>query len=106
MTIAIERAEKLAQHLNMNEKRAQELLSIPAEDACARINADGYDFITDELVAFADALERVSVIEQRELNEEDLDDIAGGLISGKGGCVIGIAIGRWFELEKNRWRRR
>lgn len=91
MTITIERAEKIAQYMNANEKRAKELYSMPVNNACAKINADGFDFTADELVAFAEVMEQASGMMQEELSEDALEHVSGGIVF----TAVGITAAVW-----------
>lgn len=80
MPVNNEKLEVLAAYLNDNEVKGEELLSLPAEEACAKINAEGYDFATEDLVAFAEIVEKLAAQQEGELDESDLDDVAGGAV--------------------------
>lgn len=62
---------------------------------------EGVEISKEELIAAMDEPEG-------ELNENDLDNVAGGLIGGRGGCVIiggGVVIGRWlWEILRKKRR--
>lgn len=79
MTITKERIEALAKYMGENVERAEMLMDLSAEEACAKINADGYDFTAEELADFAHIL--AAEAKEGELSEEDLFDVAGGSIS-------------------------
>ena len=90
MTITIERAESLAKYLYENPEKAETLMTMSAEEACAKINAEGYDFSADELADFAEVLNKTTAAKQGELNAEDLDDVNGGIL------VSTIVAGVWY----------
>lgn len=90
MTITNERAENLAKYLYENHEKAETLMAMPVEDACAKINAEGYDFSVDELVDFAEAVNKTAAAKQGELNAEELDDVNGGIL------VSTIVAGVWY----------
>ena len=90
MTITNERAEILAKYLYENREKAENLMTMSAEEACAKINAEGYDFNVDELVDFAVIFNRHSATKQGELNVEELDDVNGGIL------VSTIVAGVWY----------
>lgn len=101
MPITKERAELLAKYLMDDKQRLEQLMAMPAEAAAAKINADGYDFSTDELVAFAEELEKQPAQKNGELSEDDLDNVTGG---GVGAFLLGSIA--WYLIEKaldNAW---
>lgn len=65
-------------------------MAMSAEEACAKINAEGYDFSVDELVDFAEVLNKNNGVKQGELNAEELDDVNGGIL------VSTIVVGVWY----------
>ena len=80
MPVNNEKLEALAAYLSENEVKGEELLSLPAAEACAKINAEGYDFTAEDLVAFAEIAEKIAAQQEGELDESDLDNVAGGAI--------------------------
>ncbi len=82
MTLTEERAEALAQYLADEKEDRSGLFELEASEAVEKINADGYDFTAEELREFAEIARKV-VSEEGELDENSLDDVAGGgFISG------------------------
>lgn len=71
------RAEALSKYLTADADRAAKLLSEEPEAALTAINADGYDFTLDELKEFGAAVREVASSD--ELNEENLENVAGGV---------------------------
>lgn len=98
MTIKNEKFEILANYLAEDQARAKALSTVSAEEACARINADGYDFVADDLIAFAEIMQAAPGMKQGELTEDDLDNVTGGLILTAAGitaavwCCAGISV--------------
>lgn len=90
MAITKEKFEILANYMGEDDTRAKALTSVSAEEACRRINADGFDFTADELLAFAEIVEKASDVKQGELNESDLDNVSGGIL------VSTIVAGVWY----------
>lgn len=82
MTITKEKIEALAKYMGENEERAEMLMALSASEACAKINADGYDFTAEELAEFAQGIVKSAVVKEGELGESDLDEVAGGLPVG------------------------
>ena len=92
MTITSERAEKLAGYLNADRERALKLLDLPVAEACAKINADGYDFCEEELQEFDLALQyAVNSATEGELSEDALENVVGGLGVLEAMAIIGGA---------------
>lgn len=75
-----ERAELIAKYLTDNQERAKALLELSAEEAAAKINADGFDFSVDEIREFGQQLQMIADAQSKngELNAEDLENVAGG----------------------------
>ena len=110
MTITKEKIEALAKYMGENEERAEMLMALSAEEACAKINADGYDFTTEELAEFAQGFAKALNVKEGEMSEEDLFDVAGGgnlrdayeifkehcYWAQKKGAEWGRKIGRWL----------
>lgn len=78
MTITNERTESLAKYLYENREKAEALMEMRAEDACAKINAEGYDFAAEELIELANDIANLTELSSDELSEESLDSVAGG----------------------------
>lgn len=108
--ISKEKIEALAKYMGESEERAEMLMAMSADDACAKINADGYDFTAEELAEFSRGMLNVFGGEEGELDENQLDDVAGGgsirdiydiyvehmYWAQKKGYQWGRAIGRWL----------
>lgn len=108
MMLTQEKANTLSDYLAADQERALKLLSMDADEAMTAINSDGYNFTLDELNEYCAALKTaVSKANDEELSEDELADVAGGivvtagLVLGLAGCfaggvVVGGAIGaRW-----------
>lgn len=80
MILTNEKAEKLANYLNTDPERAKALLEMNVEEALAKINADGNDFTVDELQEFAELMVRTSESKSGELDANELESVAGGVI--------------------------
>ena len=78
MNINHERVEALANYFKEDTQRMERLLAMPVEEAAVLINADGFDFTAEELVAIAEEVEKVAGAQAGELSAEDLDDVSGG----------------------------
>lgn len=81
MAINSDRLEALAVYLDENPERAEYLIALSAEEAAVKINADGHDFTCEELGAYAKEIDKLIPNQNGELDEESLDDVAGGRIS-------------------------
>ena len=81
MAISIEKAEKLANYLQADPARGKVLLELSAEEALAKINADGNDFTLEELKEFDEAMVKAESNEGEELDASALEDVAGGAIT-------------------------
>ena len=85
--LTMERAENLTKYLTADPNKAQELLAKSPEEAVITINAAGYDFTVEELNEYCQAFK--AAVMQDELNAEDLDSVAGGIVLTTG-MVIGL----------------
>lgn len=97
-----ERADKLTQYLEEDTNRTKMLFELEAEDAARKINADGYDFTAEELLDYGKALQAAA--SKEELDVEDLEQVAGGVVTvsigimiacGAGGAVVGFLATKW-----------
>ena len=97
-----ERANVLTKYLEEDINRTKVLFDLAAEDAAKKINESGYDFTPDELLEYGKALE--SAATKEELDAEDLEQVAGGLVTvsvgimvacGVGGAVAGFLAKKW-----------
>ena len=103
MALTEERTVLLGNYLNENPEKAEKLLSLSVEDATAQINADGFDFTTDEIQEFGDNLKKFASSDG-ELDEDSLANVSGGVITTAaatvylacigGGWALGSAIGK------------
>lgn len=103
--LTVERAEALTDFLKSDIARAEELFGKEPEEALKIINANGFDFSIDELNEYC--AEFKAVVSQGELDEDQLENVAGGIVLtagmvwGLAGCfaggtAIGIAFGaKW-----------
>lgn len=103
--LTIERAEALTNFLKSDPTRAEKLFGKEPEDALKEINTNGFDFSIDELNEYC--AEFKAVVIQGELDENQLENVAGGVVLTAamvwglaacfaGGTAIGIAAGaKW-----------
>lgn len=71
--------QDLINYLAADEARATVLLAMPAEEACAKMNADGLNMTPDDLNDFDEVMAKIAKTNAgSELNEDDLDSVAGG----------------------------
>lgn len=76
--ITFDRAELLADYLS--DVRNLEIMQSPTvEEATERINSDGYDFTTDEILSFGKYLDNQFSQEDDALDENILDAVSGGV---------------------------
>ena len=83
MSMTKEKIEVLANYMSENEERAEVLMALSAEEACAKINADGYQFTPEDLADFAAEVEAMYSRQEAELDEDALDAVAGGALNSK-----------------------
>lgn len=96
-----ERAQVLASYLDADIARARQLVTLTPTSAMNQINADGYDFTTEELEEFGKQLQSAAV-RTGELDETELGEVAGGLVI-EGVAISCIALGYKIgsDLAKN-----
>jgi len=94
MVLTEERAKKLSDYLIADVEKAQRLADLPADEALVLINAEGYDFTIDEIKDFGLVMERVSSQsnQNEELNEEELEEVAGGIVITSAVLAAGVAL--------------
>ena len=92
-----ERAELLANYLAADQDRAQALLELSPEEAVAKINADGNDFTVEEVKEFGETLQKVT--KTGELNENELEDVSGGVIGTATAIAIAKVLGTGFACK-------
>lgn len=78
MDVNNDKLEALAIYMDENPKRAEYLVTLPAEEAVAKINEDGFNFSCDELRVYARELDKLLPNQNGELDEESLENITGG----------------------------
>ena len=87
--------------LEADESWAEKLFGLEtAEQVQGFLKEEGLDFSVDEINLFRDQL--LKVVQTGELSDEDLEDVAGGSISGAIvatcaviSCVHTVTRGRW-----------
>lgn len=81
-------------YLVADEARAAALLALSAEDACAKMNADGLNITPEELQNFDEVMAKIEKAGSAdELSENDLDDVAGGAT-----ITVAMVIGAMAKL--------
>lgn len=105
-----ERAEQIAKYLTDDTVRGRVLLDLSAEEAMARINADGNDFTLEEIREFGKQLQLIADANNREgeLSAEELDDIAGGAFitltaAGMATVFATCCAAGWAMAERHGW---
>ncbi len=103
MALSNERAEKLAQYLTEKKEAGYDLLDLAADEAVAKINADGYDFTVNELHEFAEMLEKSASGNGDELDENSLDNVSGGVAVAAAVAAFAIGYYVYRKNKKSRW---
>ncbi len=96
-----ERLTRLQAKLESDESWAEKLFGLEtAEQVQIFLKEEGLEFNVEEINTFRDQL--LKVVQKGELSDEDLEDVAGGSISGAIvatcaviSCVHTITRGRW-----------
>lgn len=98
--MTLERKTLLSNYFSEDVERTSVITQMNPEDACAAINADGYDFTPNELREFASDLVRVCCGGgDDELTEEQLGNVSGGAIAPYGPITISpfvVKIANWL----------
>ena len=76
----LELAEYLAE-----EGRMEALMGLEIGEVCSKINADGFSITQEELEEFNTITGEI-MSDNEELNEEELENVAGGVQIRNGGC--------------------
>ena len=94
MSLTNERSEKLATFLTADIDRAKTLLELTPEEAVEKINADGYDFTSEEIKEFGVQLQQVATLqnEDGELSEDALSEVAGGVVISAAVLAAGVTL--------------
>lgn len=88
--LTVERAETLTNFLKSDPARTEMLFGLESEEALKSINANGFDFTIDELNEYCAEFKKVMVQGEGELDEAQLENVAGGLVL-TGAMVVGLA---------------
>jgi lactobin A/cerein 7B family class IIb bacteriocin len=94
----MERADKLSEILTADPERAKTLFSLEPAEALSQINALGNDFTLDEINEYGQAVRKAAA--QGELDDSELDNVAGGVIPVVAGMAISAGVS--FAVSK-RW---
>lgn len=94
------RMNEIANELNKDEKRAADLLAMEPAEAAASLTAAGFTVTAEELVEFGEKIKAIAS-QDGELDDADLDNVAGGSVAGAV-FVVGV-IGGMILNKKNIW---
>ena len=83
-----ERIEKLTNYLREDQEKELVLLQMQPEEACIKIQADGYDYTVDEIIEYGNLVRTVAAQMDDEISEADLEMVAGGFTLGS---LVGAA---------------
>ena len=72
-----ERIEKLTNYLREDQEKELVLLQMQPEEACIKIQADGYDYTVDEIIEYGNLVRTVAAQMDDEISEADLEMVAG-----------------------------
>ncbi len=100
MALTEERAEKLANYLAEKKEYGYELLEMDASEAVAKINPDGFDFTAEEFQEFADSMKSYVPSNGDELDENSLDNVAGGIILAA--AAVALSVGYYFYRKSKK----
>lgn len=111
-----EKANQISEFLSKDIERTKKMLDMEPADVLVEIKAAGIECELEELMEYGKALNAAIVMSQKEeLNEEDLEQVAGGvvitagLILGLAGCLVagaavgGTAVFVTYQVVKRGW---
>lgn len=84
------RMNEIVTAMGTDEDEIKKLIEMTPEAAAAEFAAKGYNFTAEELVEFGDSL--MASVSNGEINEDDLDKVAGGSVVGAV-FLVGVIIG-------------
>lgn len=102
MVLTNERAEMLAKYLTDKKEVGYNLLDLDASEAVVKINADGFDFTSEELHDFADMMEDTDSISD-ELDEDTLVGVNGGISTGAFITAFRCGYYVYMKSRQRRW---
>ena len=95
-----ERINEISEYLARDLEKAKSLLESTPEEAAENLRVEGFDVTAEELIAYSEELIKIANEKDGELNEDDLENVAGG-IAGSTVILIGMVIG--FCVGKGVW---
>ena len=85
-----------------NEEFVKALAAAESEEAALKLFADnGVDITTEELSEI-----KANATSQGELGEEDLEDVAGGVVLSTLSAAGAMALGWWVYQQWRKWKNR
>lgn len=86
-----EKANQITEYLSKDIEHTKELLDMEPSVVLAEIKAAGIECELDELVEYGKVLNSaVEMSQKEELNEDDLEQVAGGVVI-TAGLILGLA---------------
>ena len=95
-----ERINEISSYLAKDVEATKKLLDMDPADAAAKLVEEGFAVTADELIAYGDALKELGASKEGELDEADLENVAGG-IAIPTLLLIGIVAG--YAASKGKW---
>lgn len=94
------RINEIATAMGTNEEQIKAMFELSVEEAYNQFKAKGYDFTIEELEAFTAHLKNM-MVQNEELDESALDNVAGGSVTA---CVFLVGVlGGMIIAKKNPW---
>ena len=95
--MSIERKEQFFRVVFKDEEAARELMAKTPEEVSKYMAEQGYSYSVDEIKTYGEELmAKIESYKLGELNEAELDDVAGGKGEFKAGVAVGMLIGVAF----------
>ena len=95
-----ERINEISNFLAKDIEATKKLLDLDPEKAAEQITAQGFEVTATELVEYGEKLKELGAAKKDELDEADLENVAGG-IAFSTLLLIGIVAG--YAMSKGKW---
>lgn len=93
-----ERIEAITKALTADESQISALFEMEPAEAAAKLAEKGYNFTADELVEYGKLLDQAKKNAEGangELDEDALENVAGGAVGLVTVALAGVAVGYW-----------
>ena len=95
-----ERINEISNFLAKDIEATKKLLDLDPEKAASEITTKGFEVTADELVEYGEKLKEMGGANKDELNETELENVAGG-VAFSTLLLIGVVAG--YAMSKGKW---